>query len=120
VVITGEGSDELFAGYPQLRLDMILHGMADATPAERQELEAWLAESNRLFKGNLLAEHALDDPALTELVGFTPSCLQSWLASSQHTSGCCIPAIVRPPPTISPVRPLPMPWMPIKGSSSPG
>jgi asparagine synthase (glutamine-hydrolysing) len=83
VVITGEGSDELFAGYPQLRLDMILHGMADATPAERQELEAWLAESNRLFKGNLLAEQALDDPALTALVGFTPSCLQSWLASAQ-------------------------------------
>jgi asparagine synthase (glutamine-hydrolysing) len=91
VVITGEGSDELFAGYPQLRLDMILHGMADATPEERQELEAWLAESNRLFKGNLLAEQALDDPALTELVGFTPSCLQSWLASAKHTSSLLAP-----------------------------
>ena len=82
VVVTGEGSDELFAGYPQLRLDMILHGMDDATPAERAELEAWLQESNRLFQGNLLAQKRLDDPALTDRVGFTPSSLQSWLSSA--------------------------------------
>jgi asparagine synthase (glutamine-hydrolysing) len=86
VVVTGEGSDELFAGYPQLRLDMILHGMADATPEERADLEDWLQESNRLFKGNLLAENTLDDPALTERIGFTPSCLQSWLSSAPKVS----------------------------------
>lgn len=84
VVVTGEGSDELFAGYPQLRLDMILHGMQDATPAERADLEDWLAASNRLFKGNLLAEKPLVDPALTQLVGFTPSCLQSWLSAAAY------------------------------------
>lgn len=82
VVVTGEGSDELFAGYPQLRLDMILHGMDDASPQERADLQDWLEASNRLFKGNLLAENTLDDPALTERVGFTPSCLQSWLSSA--------------------------------------
>ncbi|MDJ0703415.1 MAG: asparagine synthase (glutamine-hydrolyzing) [Leptolyngbyaceae cyanobacterium MO_188.B28] len=86
VVVTGEGSDELFAGYPQLRLDMILHGMADAAPEERADLEDWLQESNRLFQGNLLAQQALDDPALTERVGFTPSCLQSWLSSAPTVS----------------------------------
>ncbi|NEP17523.1 MAG: asparagine synthase (glutamine-hydrolyzing) [Leptolyngbya sp. SIO4C1] len=82
VVVTGEGSDELFAGYPQLRLDMILHGMESASPAERAELETWLQESNRLFKGNLLAQDRLNDSALTERIGFTPSCLQSWLSSA--------------------------------------
>lgn len=82
VVMSGEGSDELFAGYPQLRLDMIRHGMEDASPEERADLESWLEESNRLFKGNLLADQPLDDPALTALIGFTPSSLQSWLSSA--------------------------------------
>ncbi|MBE7381247.1 MAG: asparagine synthase (glutamine-hydrolyzing) [Leptolyngbya sp. SIO1E4] len=91
VVVTGEGSDELFAGYPQLRLDMIRYGMEGASPAERADLEAWLAASNRLFKGNLLAEQPLNDPALTALVGFTPSCLQSWLSSAAH-----VPALLHP------------------------
>lgn len=91
VVLTGEGSDELFAGYPQLRLDMIRHGMKDATPEERADLETWLQESNQIFQGNLLAQTPLDNPALTDLVGFTPSCLQSWLSASAQ-----VPALLHP------------------------
>lgn len=91
VVMTGEGSDELFAGYPQLRLDMILHGMQDASPEERADLEAWLQESNRLFKGNLLAEKPLEDPDLSKLVGFTPSSLQSWLTAAAY-----VPKLLHP------------------------
>lgn len=91
VVMTGEGSDELFAGYPQLRLDMIRYGMDDSTPEERADLEAWLQESNRLFKGNLLANNPLSDPALTDLIGFTPSSLQSWLSSAAYVSNLLHP-----------------------------
>lgn len=84
VVVTGEGSDELFAGYPAFRRDMFLHGMDTLSPAERAEWEAILAEANRLFKGAMLAEDEVSDPALDALVGFTPSCLQPWLATATH------------------------------------
>jgi asparagine synthase (glutamine-hydrolysing) len=87
VVVTGEGSDELFAGYPAFRRDMFLHGLDSLTPEERLSWEQMLAENNKLFKGAMLAENEIDDPALTQRIGFTPSCLQPWLASAQHAPG---------------------------------
>jgi len=91
VVVTGEGSDELFAGYPAFRRDMFLHGMDTLSQAERAEWEGMLAEANKLFKGAMLAEDEINDPALNEKVGFTPSCLQPWLASAQH-----VPSLLHP------------------------
>lgn len=93
VVVTGEGSDELFAGYPAFRRDMFLHGMDTLSPAERAEWEGMLAEANKLFKGAMLAENEVSDPALDELVGFTPSCLQPWLASARHVPGLLAPRL---------------------------
>ena len=87
VVMTGEGSDELFGGYPAFRRDMFLHGLDHLAPEERAEWEVMLAESNKLFRGAMLAEETLDDPALTARVGFTPSCLQPWLASGERVPG---------------------------------
>jgi len=84
VVVTGEGSDELFSGYPAFRRDMFLHGMDTLSPAERAEWEGILAEANKLFKGAMLAEDEVSDDSLNKLVGFTPSCLQPWLASAEH------------------------------------
>jgi len=91
VVLTGEGSDELFGGYPAFRRDMFLHGLDHLSAAERSEWEAMLAENNKLFKGAMLAEESIDDPALTAKIGFTPSCLQPWLASSAR-----VPALLHP------------------------
>ncbi len=84
VVITGEGSDELFGGYPAFRRDMFLHGMDTLSAAERAEWEMMLGEANKLFKGAMLAENEINDDALNKKVGFTPSCLQPWLAASTH------------------------------------
>ena len=87
VVLTGEGSDELFGGYPAFRRDMFLHGLDHLQPQERREWESLLAESNKLFKGAMLAEDAVDNAALTAKVGFTPSCLQPWLAVGATRAG---------------------------------
>ena len=87
VVVTGEGSDELFSGYPAFRRDMFLYGMDSLPASERASWEQMLAENNKLFKGAMLADKAWADPYLDKTVGFTPSCLQPWLSSSQHVLG---------------------------------
>ena len=91
VVVTGEGSDELFGGYPAFRRDLFLHGLDTMDAAERAVWQQMLSESNKLFSGAMLAENELDDPALTGLVGFTPSCLQPWLAAAEHVPGLLTP-----------------------------
>ena len=91
VVVTGEGSDELFAGYPAFRRDMLLHGLDTLSAAERSAGEKMLAGSNQIFRGAMLAEKEVRDPALDDLVGFTPSCLQPWLASSVHVNALLHP-----------------------------
>jgi asparagine synthase (glutamine-hydrolysing) len=87
VVLTGEGSDELFGGYPAFRRDMFLHGLDHLSAEERAEWEKLLAEQNKLFKGAMLAEDEIRHQALDEKVGFTPSCLQPWLASAARVPG---------------------------------
>jgi len=93
VVVTGEGSDELFGGYPAFRRDMFLHGLDTMPAAERSAWEQMLTDSNQIFRGAMLAEKEFHDPALDALVGFTPSCLQPWLASSVHVNGLLNPAL---------------------------
>jgi asparagine synthase (glutamine-hydrolysing) len=84
VVMTGEGSDELFGGYPAFRRDMFLHGLDNLSKEEKAQWHSLLNESNALFTGAMLSKDQIDDPDLHFKVGFTPSCLQPWLACSDY------------------------------------
>ncbi|EHQ07198.1 asparagine synthase (glutamine-hydrolyzing) [Leptonema illini] len=87
VVLTGEGSDELFAGYPGFRRDYFLRSdQASGSHHERR-----LQSSNALFRGAMLSENEIDNSALNALCGFTPSSLQPWLAA-----GSDVPALLHP------------------------
>ncbi len=50
VVFTGEGSDEILAGYPFERRDLILHGSGYGSQAERQAALAALIKANPLSR----------------------------------------------------------------------
>jgi len=80
-VITGEGSDELFGGYPAFKRDMFLHGLGEEPAHLREKYQKMLEESNKLFRGAILAESAIHHPDLDALCGFTPSWIQPWMAT---------------------------------------
>lgn len=63
-VITGEGSDELFGGYPFFKRDYI-----------GREADAGV------FAGAILSEEDLRHDAWQDLCGFTPSWIQPWMAT---------------------------------------
>ena len=66
-VITGEGSDELFAGYPFFKRD-------------------WLGREDEggIFAGAILAEEDLQHHAWQDLCGFTPSWIQPWMLTLER------------------------------------
>jgi asparagine synthase (glutamine-hydrolysing) len=78
VVLTGEGSDEILAGYPHFRRDMLLH---DAEGQDRAVVERLLEElraSNPVSRGLLLPDGeatALDGARAA--LGFAPSWLEA-------------------------------------------
>ncbi len=80
-VVTGEGADELFGGYPSFKRDMFLHGIEDEPESVKAEYRAAMDKTNKLFKGAILAEDVHSHPAFDALCGFTPNWIQPWLAS---------------------------------------
>jgi asparagine synthase (glutamine-hydrolysing) len=81
VVVTGEGSDEMFAGYPFFKKDYFLH--APEAGAEADGLGRKLAKSNAVFQGAILTDQVVEHPAMNDLVGFTPAWIQPWLLTLQ-------------------------------------
>ncbi len=78
-VVTGEGADELFAGYPGFKRDMFLHGIDHEPEHIRNEYKAALEKTNSLFKGAILSENERHHDAFEDICGFTPSWIQPWM-----------------------------------------
>jgi asparagine synthase (glutamine-hydrolysing) len=79
VVVTGEGSDELFGGYPQFKRDMLRFGHTDTDPEQVKAYQQLMEKSNNVFKGAILSEGFLEHPAMEAKLGFTPSWIQPWM-----------------------------------------
>jgi asparagine synthase (glutamine-hydrolysing) len=86
VVLTGEGSDEILAGYPHFRRDMLLHHTAGQDPEETKRLLRELTENNQVSRGLLLPEGDSDIGTMCEsLLGCAPSWLEAMGGTAART-----------------------------------
>lgn len=83
VVLTGEGSDEIFAGYPHFRRDQILYGNNSYSEEEKQRLLAALDATNRVSAGTLLPTGSTKLESVQHMLGYMPSNLEGWAQIGQ-------------------------------------
>jgi asparagine synthase (glutamine-hydrolysing) len=83
VVITGEGSDEILAGYPHFRRDMLLYDNQGQDAATVERLLAELQSTNPVSRGLLLPDgKAVSLAGVQRVLGFTPSWLEAYATTS--------------------------------------
>jgi asparagine synthase (glutamine-hydrolysing) len=79
VVLTGEGSDEVFAGYPFFRRDMILHNTEGQDPATARGLLARLDAANKVSQGLLMPSGSGGaNESVRRTLGFVPTIMETW------------------------------------------
>ncbi|HET6150309.1 MAG TPA: asparagine synthase (glutamine-hydrolyzing) [Polyangia bacterium] len=69
VVLTGEGSDEILAGYPHFRRDMLLYDRKGQDPGVVEKLLADLAAANVISRGILMPAERTGAGAVTTVPG---------------------------------------------------
>jgi asparagine synthase (glutamine-hydrolysing) len=78
VVLTGEGSDEILAGYPHFRRDMLLYDSAGQDPEVVRSLLDQLDRGNAVSRGMLMPDGEIAPlDALRRLLGFAPSWMEA-------------------------------------------
>jgi asparagine synthase (glutamine-hydrolysing) len=83
VVLTGEGSDEIFGGYPHFRRDMLLYDNGGQDPAEVKRLMGELERMNTVSRGLLLPDgQGVSTETITRRLGFTPSWIEAFSTSA--------------------------------------
>jgi asparagine synthase (glutamine-hydrolysing) len=88
VVLTGEGSDEVFAGYPFFRRDMILYNTEGQDPATAKGLLARLDAANKVSQGLLLPTGSGGPiESVRRILGFVPTIMETWGQQGQVMTG---------------------------------
>lgn len=78
VVMTGEGGDEIFAGYPHYRRDLVLYGSNGTEPEGKARLLAELEAANRVSAGTLMPQGSTALDSVQRVLGYVPSHLEGW------------------------------------------
>jgi asparagine synthase (glutamine-hydrolysing) len=78
VVLTGEGSDEIFGGYAHFRRDMLLYDNGGQDPAVVRDLLEQLERANPVSRGMLLPDgEQVSTESVRRTLGFTPSWIET-------------------------------------------
>jgi asparagine synthase (glutamine-hydrolysing) len=78
VVLTGEGSDEILAGYPHFRRDMLLYDSDGQDPAAIRSLLDQLDRGNPVSRGLLLPDGETSSlAAVQRVLGFAPTWMEA-------------------------------------------
>ena len=94
VVLTGEGSDEVFAGYPFFRRDMILHNTEGQDPATARGLLARLDATNKVSQGLLMPTGAGGaNESVRRVLGFVPTIMETWGQQGETMCGLLAPEL---------------------------
>ncbi len=92
VVLTGEGSDEIFGGYPWFRRDMLLYGSGNEDPETRQRRVADMIRANPVWAGMMTpSEHALPLDGVARTLGYVPTQFEN-----QASRGARMRGLMRP------------------------
>lgn len=85
VVFTGEGSDEIIAGYPSERRDNILYGGQFATEAEREAAIEALISANPVFRHLMFSDQPLAPglKLIEQAIGYVPMFFQGFSITYQ-------------------------------------
>jgi asparagine synthase (glutamine-hydrolysing) len=90
VVLTGEGSDEILAGYPHFRRDVLLHNAQNQDADTVTRLLLQLNERNSVSRGLLLPDgNAGPLTRVKKLLGFVPSWMEAFSSGARKTRALC-------------------------------
>jgi asparagine synthase (glutamine-hydrolysing) len=83
VVITGEGSDEILAGYPHFRRDILLYNREGQDPDAIPEMLEQLDRSNMVSRGLLMPDGDSGDvDRVKRILGYVPSWIEAFSTRS--------------------------------------
>jgi asparagine synthase (glutamine-hydrolysing) len=95
VVITGEGSDEILAGYPHFRRDMLLHDHGGQDPTVIRKLLEDLDRGNAVSRGLLLPDgDTLPLDSVRRVMGFAPSWVEAFASAGLKIRGLLAPGFL--------------------------
>jgi asparagine synthase (glutamine-hydrolysing) len=82
VVLTGEGSDEIVAGYPHFRRDLLLYDQSGQDPAAVRARLAELDRGNTISRGVLMPDgESLPLDSIRLMLGFAPSWVETFASN---------------------------------------